>query len=1160
MAWGLKKKDPKAYFSYLAQHPEVYAKQQEDRDRWREGLPQVLMVAEKPSVARLVAECLCGEGRGDRVRERRGLAAACPVLEFVAVFPPTGQRSVITMTSVIGHIFQLEFDGQLSNDLVEVYSAPVVKVFTESARKVRVGEHLKDLAKDSSQLCLWLDADDREGENIGFEVIALCKEFFDETKIHRAIFSALTKDEVSASFQALGRPNADIAMGVDTRQELDLRVGIAFSRLLTRHLRNTPLARRGKGLKPSITYGPCQTPALGFCVQRQDEIDAFRPKKIWRPTLELDPAEAQALRRALTDANSAELQLAVKEDGRVMGGRGRSCAMDSAKLASISAPFGPRLRDLSEALHSPSWSIALGDRTLLSAEALDIQGDEVVARLFRFVPGQGFVDSGDDYISKLRLPRLGDRPINLFTGAHFTCVGLVVNCTKDMLEFSEGVALGIRPEFVPDMAWSFLHQFAGAFSGWKQAVQWLGKSGTNFVLGQQVSVDAATEVLAQVLRRWLLLRVHRNQFPEYTTAAGAASDMDTSPQHKSSPSQPAAAAPSEKQDPLWLQDPWSKKPAKVSQARWEDLILQSPIPFQGTDGSPMTQTDRLQVSQARAGVILTTKQHASELCKAADKLDLALLLPTVDGSKPANIYQSVEGPYEITAEDPTSKTAYKRLALVLVAKGKVSYKLPAPKLKLQTAAIAELVLEFDSRLLPKAEFEKLKEHPLQSFRQQIMTLHPILENALTFYGLRTSRHPGAAKQDQQLQRMLKAPYSARTSLLETSGQTALLTRDFIEHTKEPLPNPVTPVLLIHRLNPLRLTGTRFVALPANCNGDMRKEMLPRPLGLNTVQLLRAASNALNLGPKQAMKVAEDHVKEMAFQDLYSSGLISYPRTETTRYHETFDARPSLRPLTMLKLVGAAQALKTWTAQSHQQSYRARDVGDHPPIVPLRTPEPGEVSGQQKRLYDYVCQHFVASWLADVKLQRYEATVEIEGFQFQLLLRLFGASSGWLQAMPWRIREWRACKALSRCVCTSVTKSFVHLKGFQLAESWTEPPKPLTEAELVELMDQNGIGTDASIPQHIQTIQDRAYVQLHDGDGQPILPHFGPQRGKAPPKRAPGRYLVPSRRGLALVKGLSALDASLCEPEVRALIERECAMVATAEMKQEERDEDRSDGT
>ena len=28
-----------------------------------------------------------------------------------------------------------------------------------------------------------------------------------------------------ASFNELGRPNADVAMGVDTRQELDLRVG-----------------------------------------------------------------------------------------------------------------------------------------------------------------------------------------------------------------------------------------------------------------------------------------------------------------------------------------------------------------------------------------------------------------------------------------------------------------------------------------------------------------------------------------------------------------------------------------------------------------------------------------------------------------------------------------------------------------------------------------------------------------------------------------------------------------------------------------------------------------------------------------------------------------------------------------------------------------------
>ena len=92
------------------------------------------------------------------------------------------------------------------------------------------------------------------------------------------------------------------------------------------------------------------------------------------------------------------------------------------------------------------------------------------------------------------------------------------------------------------------------------------------------------------------------------------------------------------------------------------------------------------------------------------------------------------------------------------------------------------------------------------------------------------------------------------------------------------------------------------------------------------------------------------------KELYSAGLISYPRTESSRYHPTFDAGACLRPLAR-ELRAAGTALKTWTGA--KQSARARDVGDHPPIVPLRTPETGELKGQRKRLYDYVCQHFVA---------------------------------------------------------------------------------------------------------------------------------------------------------------------------------------------------------
>eukprot|EP00931_Biecheleriopsis_adriatica_P048694 TRINITY_DN28146_c0_g1_i1.p1 TRINITY_DN28146_c0_g1~~TRINITY_DN28146_c0_g1_i1.p1 ORF type:complete len:365 (-),score=47.32 TRINITY_DN28146_c0_g1_i1:53-1147(-) len=101
----------------------------------------------------------------------------------------------------------------------------------------------------------------------------------------------------------------------------------------------------------------------------------------------------------------------------------------------------------------------------------------------------------------------------------------------------------------------------------------------------------------------------------------------------------------------------------------------------------------------------------------------------------------------------------------------------------------------------------------------------------------------------------------------------------------------------------------------------------------------------------------------------------------------------------------------------------------------------------------------------------------------------------------------------------------------MTESRTQPPPLLSEADLISLMDRNGIGTDATMHEHIQKIQTRTYA-IKNADGR----------------------LEPSRLGLALVEGYQrfALEEGmdLSKPLMRSQMEQGMAAIARGEQDRE----------
>ena len=175
--------------------------------------------------------------------------------------------------SSFGHIADLP-SKELGVDVENDFSP---KYIVDKEKKALV-KKLKDLAKKAETI--WLASDeDREGEAISWHLAEELK--LERQKTKRIVFNSITK---SAIQQAIKNPrdiNYNLVNAQQARRVLDRLVGYELSPVLW------------KKIKPGLSAGRVQSVAVRLIVEREREIDAFKPEASFRIKAEFKTAKGE---------------------------------------------------------------------------------------------------------------------------------------------------------------------------------------------------------------------------------------------------------------------------------------------------------------------------------------------------------------------------------------------------------------------------------------------------------------------------------------------------------------------------------------------------------------------------------------------------------------------------------------------------------------------------------------------------------------------------------------------------------------------------------------------------------------------------------------------------------------------------------------------------
>ena len=242
-----------------------------------------------------------------------------------------------------------------------------------------------------------------------------------------------------------------------------------------------------------------------------------------------------------------------------------------------------------------------------------------------------------------------------------------------------------------------------------------------------------------------------------------------------------------------------------------------------------------------------------------------------------------------------------------------------------------------------------------------------------------------------------------------------------------------------------------------------------PLPFITSTLQQEASKALNFSTQKTMRLAQQLYEGIDIKGNGTVGLITYLRTDSTRISEEAKAAAAAY---IENQYGAdylpkdnQQSKEGKRGQDAHEAIRPTDITRLPAVIK------DSLSRDQFRLYQLIWKRFVASGMSNAV---YETTsVKIKGGDYYFTVaasrvKFDGFMSVYVQSDEEKEENVTMVKGIDKD--TKIT-----FEKFDSQQHFTQPPAHYTEASLVKVMEELGIGRPSTYAPTITTLLARRYL-------------------------------------------------------------------------------------